>query len=208
MVLPGLVDRLLGGQQNRRLFFQSYLLGELGRANGRVDYVAHGKAAGDSGREAELCFGGAAPVQSSREEHARMRAGRHQVDAYRSGSGDRLIFRIGDDHADGRRPARQIRLLSQNVDYGRAEDFGDRLGALHCGVILIGVLKTITDAVPHDVVDRWRCRELDVLTPRSGAGRDLDAPLRASQDRVFGIEHFHRELARAGVQAVEGNGDV
>ncbi len=206
--LPGLINGLLRGEQNRGLGFQAHLLGELGGADRRVHGVAHGIASGDAGGEAELRLRSAAAIQAAGEEHTGMVAGRHQVDAHSPGAGNGFILRIGDDDADGGRSAAQIGLLPEDVDYRGAEDFRNRFRALDRGVLLIGVSKAITDAVPDKVVEGGRFGELDFLAPGSVGGDGVHASLGTAQYGVLGIEDFDGQLSGAGIQAVEGNGDA
>ena len=206
--LPGLVDGLLSGQQNGGLLFKPHLLREFGGADGRVHRVAHGETAGESRGEAELGLRGAALVQAPGEQQARTIGGSHQLDAHGSGSGDHVIFRIGDDDADGGGAPGEIGLLTEDVDHGRAQNLRDGFGGLGRRVLLIGVEETIADAVPDEVVEGRSRGKGNLLAPGTGARSDVDVPLSAPQDAILGIQDFDGELAGAGVQAAEGNGDA
>ena len=67
--LTGLVDWLFRSEQNRSLFFQTHLLGELGGTDRRFHHVAQWIRTHYAGRKLELRFSSASPVQSPGEKN-------------------------------------------------------------------------------------------------------------------------------------------
>src|SRR6202044_2396944 len=99
--LSGLVDGLLGGQEDRCLVVELDVLGEFGRADWSICDVAHLVFASETGGETELGLDGAATVQATGKERTWLLVGDEEFDAECSGFRDVVVVSVRDDDSDG-----------------------------------------------------------------------------------------------------------
>ncbi len=203
--LAGLIDGLLGSEENGDFVFQPHLLSEFRGPDRRVDEIVHRITSDYAGGKVELRFGSATAIQASREKRAGFLIGNGQVDADGTGAGDGIVLRIGDHHPHGCSATRQVRLLAQDMHHRRAQDLRYGFRVLdRCGLAIV-IGKAIAQTLPYQVIRADRFRQGQLFLPRALALAHIHVMLRTSQDVVLGIEHFDGQLTRPGMRRAIGD---
>ncbi len=196
--LAGLVERLLRGEQDRRLIFDSHLLGDFGGTERRVGDVVECVTAGHGRGESEARVRGPSAIDGACEDGATI-----EFHAHRPRAGDGFVLGVSHNHTDGGRASRQIGLLSKNADHGHAQNLGNRLGVFERRAIAVCICEAVAQALPHKVVDGEWFGDVQILLPGAGG---FDSSFRMSEHDVGGIEYVDGQSAWAGMG--RGAGDA
>ncbi len=151
--LAGLVDRLLGSQQDRSLTFEFDGLGIFGRTYRSVGDEAQLVVARQAGRKAELGLDRAALVDLPGEQWPRPFIGYQQLDPDRPRLGDIVVVGVGDDDPDCGSASGEVLRLAEDVNDGPAQNLRDGLDALDRGSPVVGILEAIAEALPDEVFE-------------------------------------------------------
>ena len=205
--LTWLIDGFLCGEQNRCSVFERNGLRIFRRSNGCVGDETDLVLAGQACRQMELRGKRAAMVEASGEEQAGLLVANKEFGADRAGKRGVVIAGIRDKDAHRRIAAGNVFALAKNTNDRAAQNPRNGFDAFDSGDVLITVLESITQPLPHKVFKGDGCGRRDDLLPRASAFGDANCALCASENVFLGIEDLRDELARTLPGGVVWNRD-